>query len=305
MLNMDNEQFKPIENQLAGHIVTNSGTPCLLQSTSGKTILKLIQPMPKGHVELSFYKAIGQEQLSNYQKLGKNSTSLMSTDSGISNGNEVAKRYSKCLSENKQLLLEQYSAGIKIDDSLLKDLKSFLPKFYGVRTVNGYDYLEIENLTSCFENACTCDIKIGKVSYDPLANEDKRLKCYEKFPLQSEFGYQFLGIRREGMQLDKIFGRSLNKSSIHKAFNNFLPIEVEKRVIIKRKIVNKLKCLLLWFENQTSLQFYGSSLLVIYSPKDMTCDVKMIDFAHVFYEEMQDENYMFGLRRLISAFENC
>jgi len=261
--------------------------------------------MPKGHVELSFYKAIGQEQLSNYKKLGKNSSSLMSTDSGISNSSEVEKRYSKCLSENKQLLLEQYSANMKIDEKLLKGLKNFLPKFYGVRTVNGYDYLEIENLTNNFENACTCDIKIGKVSYDPLANDEKRLKCYEKFPLQSEFGYQFLGIRRGGVQLDKTFGRSLDKTTIHKAFDNFLPTEITMREIIKKKIVDKLKFLLLWFENQKSLQFYGSSLLVIYSPEDMTCNVKMIDFAHVFYEEMEDENYMFGLRKLIAAFESC
>lgn len=296
--------YLPVKNQLAGHILTDTGTPCLLESSVG-TILKLIQPPPKGHVELTFYKHLITSSIMN-DKLGKNSTSLMSSDSGISNLDQETNK--KCLSkikQSKQLLLEQqYSPQLQISNPLLTTLRNkFVPKFYGIRTVNGYDYLEIENLTTKFKNACTCDIKIGRVSYDPLADENKRQKCYEKFPLQSEFGYQFLGIRRGNCQKNKIFGRSLNQTTIHQAFDEFLPAEKGQRMAIKMKIVKKLEKLLEWFESQSSLQFYGSSLLVLYSLDDFECDVKMIDFAHVFYEEMVDENYIFGLKNLICAFK--
>lgn len=91
-----------------------------------------------------------------------------------------------------------------------------------------------------------------------------------------------------------------------------------------------------WFEAQSQLAFYASSLLLIYegssplpqcncsrpegttaavcrdhssrkSPTGLlngesTCvaDVKMIDFAHVFETTEKDDNYLFGLRRLIA-----
>ena len=70
-----------------------------------------------------------------------------------------------------------------------------------------------------------------------------------------------------------------------------------------KNILMKMDALIGWFEEQTSLQFYGSSLLIIYNSETCEADVKMIDFAHVFYEAgKSDENFLFGIRNLRDAF---
>ena len=67
-----------------------------------------------------------------------------------------------------------------------------------------------------------------------------------------------------------------------------------------------------WFEEQRCLRFFASSLLVLYESAadthDTYCqvDVRMIDFAHTYWSSPEeegcvDENYLCGLRNLISA----
>ena len=81
-----------------------------------------------------------------------------------------------------------------------------------------------------------------------------------------------------------------------------------------------------WFLSQTSLQFFASSLLLVYDAKaaetnvvnghysngrpngrnclfDSYVDVRMIDFAHVHPATSTDDNYLIGVRSLISYFK--
>jgi hypothetical protein len=65
-----------------------------------------------------------------------------------------------------------------------------------------------------------------------------------------------------------------------------------------------------WFEHQTLLHFYASSLLLVYeghSKMAPKVDVKMIDFSHVFPTEpsaqQRDENYLYGLVRIVEFFQ--
>ena len=72
-----------------------------------------------------------------------------------------------------------------------------MAKFFGVKTVNGYDYLELERIGAKFGEGmiATADIKIGKVTYDPLASEAKKARSnkWEALPF---VGYQYIsGLR--------------------------------------------------------------------------------------------------------------
>jgi len=173
-------------------------------------------------------------------------------------------------------------------------------------TKNSLNKNMINNLTS---NMSTADIKIGKITYDPLASKAKKVKRTSKFQFSPVLGYQYLGIKRNDEKLiDKYFFRSLNINEADKAHEKFLPeVECEKSGDTRQKVVNnilvKIDAIIGWFEKQTSLQFYGSSLLIIYNSETCEADVKMIDFAHVFYEAgKSDEIFLFGIRNLRDAF---
>lgn len=76
-----------------------------------------------------------------------------------------------------------------------------------------------------------------------------------------------------------------------------------------------------WFDEQTVFQFYSSSLLIVYEGdsaqldeasdndkdsdkgKQISSDVRMIDFTHVFQMPKRDENYLKGLVTLIQHIE--
>lgn len=214
-----------------------------------------------------------------------------------------------------QTLNESLLSEFKIAEELQLRFLNFVAKFYGVKTVNGYDYLELERigyrLTNRLPNqlpnqlstTSTADIKIGRVTYDPLASEAKK-KRSNKWDALPHVGYQYLGIKRNNESLiDKSFCRGLKLEEIHKVHEKFLP---EDNIIRKKVVGNilvKIDEIIAWFEEQRSLQFYGSSLLIVYDSVSCEVDVKMIDFAHVFYESGKvDENYLFGARKLREAF---
>ena len=79
----------------------------------------------------------------------------------------------------------------------------------------------------------------------------------------------------------------MNINEADKAHQKFLPkVKCEKSGETRQKVVKnilvKIDAIIDWFEEKTSLQFYGSSLLIIYNSETCQADVKMIDFAHVF-----------------------
>jgi len=240
---------------------------------------------------------------SNTQYSTKSDSAISSSNTDIttassSNGCPPSKK--KCINPAVEIH-DNYIQQLQLDPDLLEEFKNnYVPKFYGIKQVDGYDYLELENVCAQFESPCMSDVKMGKVTYDPSATEKKQKSEMGKFPDLHHFGYQFLGIKRDNEpKKDRTFGRSLTKDTMYLAFKAFLPVDFKKKVLVVEKILDKLEKLLQWFQKQNGMQFYGSSLLLVYCSKTMEVDVRMIDFAHVFYEiGMIDENYLFGLRCL-------
>lgn len=58
-----------------------------------------------------------------------------------------------------------------------------------------YEFLELEDITYPYKKPCIMDIKIGQVTFDPDAEESKKLKESIKCPSQKELGFRILGYR--------------------------------------------------------------------------------------------------------------
>lgn len=308
----------PFSHQVAGHKcgINNTG---VLQHPDG-TILKQLQPPPRGPREMLFYTQV-------YDK--------------------------------------------DCTDTRLLDLQQHLPKFYGTwapRESPHELYLKLEDVTQRFFQPCIMDVKIGRRSYNPFASHEKREQQIRKYPLMEKIGFLLLGMRvyqiksESYITYDQLYGRSLGKDTVKNGLTRFFHNGENIRKDAISLIISKIQSILRWFESQTQLHFYASSLLLVYegSPhrvngtKHMrvesrcnhgsltrsgrafiqpyytdlahdiqserningTCggnaeedsleegvEVKMIDFAHVFPSDCPDESYMYGLRNLLANLE--
>ncbi|KAI5103077.1 inositol polyphosphate multikinase, partial [Silurus meridionalis] len=319
----------PLSHQVAGHKygVDKVG---ILQHPDG-TVLKQLQPPPRGPREMQFYSMI----------------------------------YAKdCC------------------DPCLLELQEHLPKYYG--TWSSPDnptelYLKLEDVTRRFQKPCIMDVKIGQRSYDPFASQEKREQQIRKYPLMEEIGFLLLGMRVYNVGLDSFdtynqhYGRGLMKDTVKDGLCKFFYNgDLLRRDVITASIT-KVQNILRWFENQSQLNFYASSLLFVYEGLPLTLDeksstlqknegvleynnnidpslstmyslhkkqgympslhqskqdnsvwhdglthpdageqeadetiqaeVRMIDFAHVFPSEVRDNGYIYGLRNLLRVLQ--
>lgn len=277
--------------QLAGHQtfkVSELNIRCIRYSDSGERIYKLVQPNPRGKRELEFYKRVSN--------LDENGNPKISAPS-----NEKENQRSKSKPKSKDL------DALKIGSDLYQN---FLPQFFGTCKFETHDYLILQNLNSFApETATFADVKIGRLTHDPEADAAKIAKQHNNWPDMVKVGYRFLGLRRPNSQVKKADFKKLTFESRLWALEQFLGPEednttsdpdLQKSNTVARKFVSELTHLKNWFLTQKSFQFYSSSLYLSYCSHSEQISVKMIDFAHVFYEEKIDLNYLFGLSRLIN-----
>ncbi|XP_052006583.1 inositol polyphosphate multikinase [Xyrauchen texanus] len=221
----------PFSHQVAGHKcgINNTG---VLQHPDG-TILKQLQPPPRGPREMLFYKQV----------------------------------YAK-----------------DCTDKRLMDLQQHLPKFYGTwapRESPHEQYLKLEDVTQRFLQPCIMDVKIGRRSYDPFASQDKREQQIGKYPLMEEIGFLLLGMRVYQINSDSYithdqsYGRSLGKDTVKNGLTRFFHNGQCLRKDAISHNVFKIRQILHWFESQTQLHFYASSLLLMYEGSPHTVNGMM------------------------------
>lgn len=73
------------------------------------------------------------------------------------------------------------------------DTGAQLPQFLGVRTILNREFIVLEDV-SC-GNKNVMDIKIGSVTWDHLASDEKIQKEKQKFRYGQELGFRLLGYR--------------------------------------------------------------------------------------------------------------
>ena len=221
---------------------------------------------------------------------------------------------------------EQEAEYYRTIKELCPAIVKFIPEFYGVCSIeyNGstQDYLRIQDFTKDYECPCIVDLKIGTVTWDESASEEKRQKQDKKYPLQRVLGFRFTGIRifnNDTNKYDvynKAYGYSLNESTISNGFQSFFrDVDPADLPLVIDSVLAQLSELLSVFR-ESHLRYRCSSVLITYegSSKRQSslsnalspllkygAAVHLIDFAHVkqLAPDQLDQGCITGLERII------
>jgi 1D-myo-inositol-tetrakisphosphate 5-kinase/inositol-polyphosphate multikinase len=206
----------------------------------------------------------------------------------------------------------------------LEEMKSlgrlavFTSPYYGLFDLNDSNgdtatqqpYLLLRDLTAPFDRPNVIDIKMGTQTYEPTAPLSKQHREFNKYPQQSDIGFRIVAMRMYSFgedkyqYRDKSFGTSLqSRRDIVDALTMFFSGAFGTSLLLSR-LIDELNEIKTWFEEQNaSLAFYSSSILIIYegSPTNTLIDpsLKMIDFAHVCRKKGGDKGYLRGIENLI------
>ncbi|EED87112.1 predicted protein [Thalassiosira pseudonana CCMP1335] len=206
----------------------------------------------------------------------------------------------------------------------LEEMKSlgrlavFTSPYYGLFDLNDSNgdtatqqpYLLLRDLTAPFDRPNVIDIKMGTQTYEPTAPLSKQHREFNKYPQQSDIGFRIVAMRMYSFgedkyqYRDKSFGTSLqSRRDIVDALTMFFCGAFGTSLLLSR-LIDELNEIKIWFEEQNaSLAFYASSILIIYegSPTNTLIDpsLKMIDFAHVCRKKGGDKGYLRGIENLI------
>ena len=236
-----------------------------------------------------------------------------------------------------------YSHIMKSDDPIDMKIRNCIPKFMGIEqfesTVDGDEaisnFLILEDITGGFELPAVMDIKLGHKVYGPDASPEKIARNDSSlWPTQIPCGFKISGILSHSLKPEnegilnedgkvyskKSFGQSLTPDKVWQVPEAFYDSKDSGKVEIVNNIyLQKLKEILRVFEVQSKYHIIGSSLLFTYDANavrkfrngslsanelEKFVQLKLIDFANV-YEAAgeKDENFLSGLRNLISVFE--
>jgi Inositol polyphosphate kinase len=255
-----------------------------------------------------------RENLPLGNKSGKNKLDTNSPPQAGGHEGSLIVREDKLLKRTGTAEIEFYSEVFSPDnkDQSLIDLRKFLPHFYGVETIDGKDYLVLENLLASFKHPTILDCKIGKVTWSPHHNERKASSQKEK---AAKTTTGTLGFRIEGLIVKDSTGNIVTKFTKQQGFYSITPdnIHEEFRKIVgedKQKVksfIDQTKSLIAWFEDQTSKHFFTASVFFICDAHKV--QVKFIDFAHVFDANGQPDisnvylDVIEGLNNLVAVWE--
>jgi len=108
----------------------------------------------------------------------------------------------------------------------------------------------------------------------------------------------------------KDYGKGIKPETMQTSLAEFFNQAKTPSKVLVEAFLKKLREILKWFELQSKLRFYSSSLLFLFDAEDNqsepTVDIRMIDFAHVSTiseEQGRDSEYLFGLQNLIRHLE--
>ncbi|KAH7638096.1 inositol polyphosphate multikinase [Dermatophagoides farinae] len=207
------------------------------------------------------------------------------------------------------------------DNGCLKILQKLVPHYNGLFHDDhmNIDYIRLEDITAHMINISLLDVKIGYITYDPEASEEKRRAEMSKYKYAKDLGFRILGMRyfdsttNEFVDKNREYGLQITPDNASSAFLLFAQNDPN----ILQQFDNQLSEIEHWFtkHNIRRWKFLSSSILFACGEKTINTNinnddghnnnkrktiVKMIDFAHVFPNDDQelDENYLFGLGKL-------
>jgi len=210
-------------------------------------------------------------------------------------------------------------------DARLVKLRSFMPTYINTQTINEVSFVTLSDLTLNTINASLIDIKIGTITYDRNATEEKIANESTKDFLSRQLGFRVLALKKwiedknEYESIDRLTCRNSPVDEVKNIIKFFFeqPNKDKTKELIE-SLLSQMNEIVDWFEKENIglFEFIGGSLLIIYSFKDnkLDCRVKMIDFAHIFplegskvnhSDNKKDNNYLYGLNSLIAMIKSA
>jgi hypothetical protein len=220
----------------------------------------------------------------------------------------------------------------------IRRLANFTAPYYGVVGQRGVSaspdcpfgisedaHLLLTDLTANFSKPCVMDLKLGTQTYEPDAPQEKCLRESGKYPQQELFGFRIVGMRiydpkhadadpKGFRHFGKEYGRSLaTRESLLEAmrlyFSAGIKVDAENGDGVQEQVRTRIILNMLlevrrfrrFFDDNKSLRFYASSLLIVYEgdvSKENTASIKMIDFGRVRRVRAADHGCSTGLRTL-------
>jgi hypothetical protein len=211
-------------------------------------------------------------------------------------------------------------------------LKKLVPKYFGTLTLKPSEecklsdelrdtpteYLVLEDLTHDFIHPCILDVKLGITHHDiNLEDPHSHLLRKSKYITTPSLGFCLTGMQvfkstTGGFEfMDKIQGRELTETTIASKLHYFFHNGSILRDDVISLLLQRLKHVSMYFENEPDFLFRSTSLLLIYEGQpgsDTRVDARMIDFAHAKQmpnRQYRDEyGYLFGTKNLMKILES-
>lgn len=196
-------------------------------------------------------------------------------------------------------------------------IASALPKFYGIKNVDGRNCILIEDLNSGYSSPCVADIKCGRRHYDLEATPEK-IKLIKSE--QEGSTTETINIRGENIAMRKngelVYNISkkdafrFNEEELYFALKDFIPknlmLEFEKQI---RNIIDAYTRMQ---QEHQYFKIYGASVLITYDgDKEDVIRVKIIDLAHSYLDiskivpdpddKEYDDGFLEGLKSLLEV----
>lgn len=206
----------------------------------------------------------------------------------------------------------KFFQGLAQSNIPLEYQQSFFPKVESTVDHLLTKTVTMEDLTFGYQKPCVMDVKMGNTTVGDDANIFKELYMVNKDKTTTSFelGCRIVAYRtydtvlKDYKQLGKGDANKVSNFDQFKyAFLEFFNSGNGLRIDVLTALKSKLVDIHQWMSTQTSYKFIASSLLFVYDAElPLLCNVKMIDFAHVFEitNSTPDLNYIQGLDTIIS-----
>jgi len=195
-------------------------------------------------------------------------------------------------------------------------IDKFIPKFHAVETIDGAEWLKMENCTFGLTFPSYIDVKMGTQTWGPDYPEKKMKRHMEvdKTTTSSTLGLKVSGVvikDRKGENSYKLFKDSLKAEEIPGAFKKLLSCnDAEKpNAAALDYYIAECEKILEFFEKVNKRYFIAASLFFVLSNIDNKYALKLIDFAHVQPIELmnkeKDDGFIFGMKTMIKILKEA
>ncbi|KIH58171.1 hypothetical protein ANCDUO_11633 [Ancylostoma duodenale] len=206
-------------DQIAGHhpsVIKNGKREIgLIKQHGSDKILKPKQEGFRGECEVNIYKLL--------ERALRHSTS---GEANHSSGDDIKSVHQLVCSQNLNYVtasLFRVTGWEDVRQEDIKGLAELTPAFHGITPLvidkEEHEFLILEDVTAGYTRPAILDVKMGRITYDPVASEAKREKETIKYPPQRVLGFRLLGYRMhrnsgEIVVKDKEWGKAYNENNI-------------------------------------------------------------------------------------------